>query len=56
MRCRYAAHVSALALTHGILVSSTVNERVADSGTGVGDFGLNELKGAPDAWRLLTVR
>lgn len=50
-----AARVSALAPTNGILVSSTVKELVAGSGTGFEDFGVHELKGVPDAWRLLKV-
>lgn len=50
-----AARVSALAPTNGILVSSTVKELVAGSGTGFEDFGVHELKGVPDAWRLLRV-
>ena len=50
-----AARVSALAPTDGILVSSTVKELVAGSGTSFADFGVHELKGVPDAGRLLRV-
>ncbi len=50
-----AARVSALAPANGILVSSTVKELVTGSGTAFVDFGVHELKGVPDAWRLLQV-
>jgi class 3 adenylate cyclase len=50
-----AQRVSAQAQPHEVLVSSTVKDLVAGSGLAFSDRGAHELKGVPDAWRLLAV-
>ena len=47
--------VSALAQPSEILVSSTVKDLVAGSGTQFEDRGEHQLKGVPDRWRLYAV-
>lgn len=50
-----AQRISALAAPGEVLVSSTVKELMAGSGTGFGDRGDHELKGVPDRWRVYSV-
>jgi class 3 adenylate cyclase len=49
------ARVAALADAGEVLVSSTVRYLVAGSGIEFDDRGVHELKGVPDAWRILAV-
>jgi class 3 adenylate cyclase len=49
------ARVAALADAGEVLVSSTVRDLVAGSGIEFDDRGVHELKGVPDAWRILAV-
>jgi class 3 adenylate cyclase len=50
-----AARVSALAGPDEVLVSRTVKDLVAGSGTQFSDRGVHELKGVPDIWQLYAV-
>jgi class 3 adenylate cyclase len=50
------ARVAALAEPGEVLVSSTVKDLVAGSGTAFEDRGVHELKGVPGEWRLYAVR
>lgn len=50
-----AARVSALAGAGELVVSRTVKDLVAGSGTGFSDRGAHTLKGVPDTWQLYAV-
>jgi class 3 adenylate cyclase len=50
-----AARVTAIAAPGEILVSSTVKDLVAGSGSEFSDRGVYDLKGVPGAWRLFAV-
>ena len=50
-----AARVAALASPGNIVVSRTVKDLVAGSGISFEDFGMFDLKGVPDQWRLYRV-
>ena len=49
------ARVAGLADAGEVLVSSTVRDLVAGSGIVFEDRGMHQLKGIPDAWRVLAV-
>jgi class 3 adenylate cyclase len=49
------ARVASLANAGEVLVSSTVRDLVAGSGTNFRDRGEHELKGVPGRWRLFSV-
>ncbi len=51
-----AARVAALAGPGEVLVSSTVKDLVAGSGTAFAERGEHELKGVPGEWRLFVVQ
>jgi len=50
-----AARVMALGDGDEVLVSHTVKDLVAGSGLRFQDYGMRELKGVPDAWRIFRV-
>ena len=50
-----AARVMALANGDEVLVSHTVKDLVAGSGLSFQDYGMRELKGVPDTWRIFRV-
>ena len=45
----------ACAIRDGVLVSSTVRDLVAGSGSAFADRGLHTLRGVPEPWHLFTV-
>ena len=49
------ARVAAMAAAGEVLVTSTVRDLVAGSGIVFEDRGMHQLKGIPDAWRVLAV-
>jgi pimeloyl-ACP methyl ester carboxylesterase len=49
------ARIAAVAAPSEVLVSQTVRDLVSGSGIVFVDRGMHELKGVPDAWRLLAV-
>jgi class 3 adenylate cyclase len=49
------ARIAAIAGAGEVLVSSTVRDLVAGSGIEFEDRGMHQLKGVPDAWRILAV-
>jgi pimeloyl-ACP methyl ester carboxylesterase/DNA-binding winged helix-turn-helix (wHTH) protein/class 3 adenylate cyclase len=50
-----SSHIVRLAATNQVLVSGTVKDLVAGSGIRFSDYGLHQLDGAEQTWRLFTV-